>query len=48
MEKKRGIQWGLQDRHEDLDFADYICLLSQRYIDMEIKLAKLQRMQDSK
>jgi hypothetical protein len=44
MEKrKRGIQWGLQDRLEDLDFADDICLLSQRYRDMEIKLAKLQR-----
>jgi hypothetical protein len=44
MEKrKRGLQWGLQDRLEDLDFADDICLLSQRYRDMEIKLVKLQR-----
>jgi hypothetical protein len=44
MEKrKRGLQWGLQDRLEDLDFADGICLLSQRYRDMEIKLVKLQR-----
>jgi hypothetical protein len=42
MEKrKRGLQWGLQDRLEDLDFADDICLLSQRYRDMEIKLVKL-------
>jgi hypothetical protein len=41
--KKEGIQWGLQDSLEDLDFAYDICLLSQRYRDMEIKLVKLQR-----
>jgi hypothetical protein len=25
---KRGIQWGMKDRLEDLDFSDDICLLS--------------------
>ena len=23
---RRGITWGLQDRLEDLDYADYICM----------------------
>jgi hypothetical protein len=39
--RKRGIQWGMKDRLEDLDFADDICLLSQRYSDMEDKLIRL-------
>jgi hypothetical protein len=44
MEKrKKGIQWGLPDILEDLDFADDTCLLSQRYRDMETKLIKLQK-----
>jgi hypothetical protein len=30
--KKRGIQWGMISRLEDLDFADDICLLTQRLI----------------
>jgi hypothetical protein len=25
--RKKGIQWGMKDRLEDLDFADDICLL---------------------
>lgn len=40
--RKRGIQWGLRDRLEDLDFADDICLLSSRFSDMEGKLRGLQ------
>jgi hypothetical protein len=44
MEKRRrGLQCGLQDRLKDIDFEDDICLLSQRYRDMEIKLVKLLR-----
>jgi hypothetical protein len=40
--RKRGIEWGMKDRLEDLDFADDICLLSQRYSDMKDKLIRLQ------
>jgi hypothetical protein len=41
--RKKGIQWGMRDRLEDLDFADDICLLSQRYSDMKDKLIRLQQ-----
>ena len=36
-EEKRGIQWTLTERLEDLDFADDIVLLAQRHIDMQRK-----------
>lgn len=39
---KRGIHWGLNVTLEDRKFADDICLLSARFRDMEIKMAKLQ------
>ena len=28
-DKRQGIQWGLVNRLEDLDFADDLCLLSE-------------------
>jgi hypothetical protein len=34
---KRGIQWSMKERLEDLDYADDICLLAQRSSDMEEK-----------
>lgn len=40
--RRRGIQWGLRERLEDLDFADDICLLAQRYTDIQAKLHSLQ------
>ena len=36
-QNKRGIQWTLTERLEDLDFADDIVLLAQRHIDMQEK-----------
>jgi hypothetical protein len=33
----------MKDRLEDIDFADDICLLSERHIDMEDKLIRLQQ-----
>jgi hypothetical protein len=33
--RKRGIQWGMKERLEDLDYADDICLSAQRSGDME-------------
>jgi hypothetical protein len=33
----------MKDRLEDLDFADDICLLSQRHIDMKDRLIRLQQ-----
>jgi hypothetical protein len=29
--RKRGIQWSMKERREDLDCADDICLLAQRF-----------------
>jgi len=29
--RKRGIQWSMKERLEDLDYADGICLLAQRF-----------------
>jgi len=37
---KRGIQWSIKERLEDLDYAD-ICLLAQRFYNMEEKLKRL-------
>lgn len=39
--RRRGIQWGMQNRLEDLDFADDLCLLAQRHSDMREKLLAL-------
>jgi hypothetical protein len=39
-EQDKGIQWGLYDKLEDLDFAD-ICILAQSFKDMEAKLNDL-------
>ena len=33
--RKRGIQWSMKERLEDLDYADDICLLTQRFCDMK-------------
>jgi hypothetical protein len=39
--RKRGIQWSMKERLEDLDYADDICLLAQRFCDMDEKLKRL-------
>jgi hypothetical protein len=39
--RKRGIQWRMKERLEDLDYVDNICLLAQRFRDMEEKLTRL-------
>jgi hypothetical protein len=39
--KKRGIQWSMKERLEDLDHADDICLLAQRFYDMDEKPKRL-------
>ncbi|KAF6205810.1 hypothetical protein GE061_019984 [Apolygus lucorum] len=39
--RKRGIQWTLNERLEDLDFADDLCLISQRFTDLQAKLSAL-------
>jgi len=39
--RKRGIQWSMKERMEDLDYADDICLLAQRLCDMEEKPKRL-------
>jgi len=36
--RKRGIQWSMKERLEDLDYADDKCLLVQRFCDMEENL----------
>jgi len=41
--RKRGIQWSVKERLEDLDCADDICLLAQRFFDIEEKLKRLKR-----
>jgi hypothetical protein len=40
-EQKKGIQWGLHYKLQDLDFADDICILAQSFKDMEAKLNDL-------
>jgi hypothetical protein len=39
--RKRGIHWCMKERLEDVDYADDICLLGQRFCDMEEKLKRL-------
>ena len=40
-DRRRGIQWGLVNRLEDLDFADNLCMLSKSHGDMQTKLEDL-------
>ena len=44
---KREIQWSMKERLEDLDYADDICLLVQRFCDMEEKLKRLKEEAES-
>ena len=39
--RKREIQWSVKERVEDLDYADDICLLTQRFCDLQEKLKRL-------
>jgi len=39
--RKRRIQWSMKERLEDLDCADDICLVAQRFCDMDEKLKRL-------
>jgi len=41
--RKREIQWSMKERLEDLDYADDICLLAQRFCDTEEKLKRLKQ-----
>ncbi|XP_054279269.1 uncharacterized protein LOC128997656 [Macrosteles quadrilineatus] len=41
--RRRGVQWGLRERLDYLDFADDLCLIAQRYTDIQAKLSSLQR-----
>jgi hypothetical protein len=41
--RKTGIQWRMMERLEDLDFADDICLLVQRWSDIKTELKKLNK-----
>jgi hypothetical protein len=43
----RGIQWSMKERLEDLDYADDICLLAQRFCDVEEKLKRLKEEAES-
>jgi hypothetical protein len=45
--RKRGIQWCTKERLEDLDYAGDICLLTQRFCDMEEKLKRLKEEAES-
>jgi hypothetical protein len=40
--RRRGIQWSMKERLEDLDYVDDVCLLAQRFCDIEEKLKRLQ------
>ena len=40
--RKRGLQWRMIDGLQDLDFADDICLLAQRWSDIKSKLERLE------
>ena len=40
-DKKRGLQRSLMEQLEDIEYADDIALISQRHIDIEEKLLKL-------
>jgi len=41
-ERKRGIQWRMMERLENLDFADDICLLAQRSSNIKTNTEKLE------
>jgi hypothetical protein len=41
------VQWSMKERLEDLDYADDISLLSQRFCDMEEKLKRLKEEAES-
>jgi hypothetical protein len=41
-EKRGGINRGISEQLEDLDFADDICLLSHTFVDIKKKLRDLQ------
>jgi hypothetical protein len=41
-ERKKGIQWGLQERLEDSDSVNNIHILSQFYSNMHEKMFRLQ------
>ena len=45
--RKRGIQCSMNEALEDLDYADDICLLAQRFCDMEEKLKRLKEETES-
>jgi hypothetical protein len=45
--RKRGIQWSMKERLEDLDYVDGICLLVQRSSDREEKLKRLKEEAES-
>jgi hypothetical protein len=40
--RKRGMQWRMMERLNNVDFADDICLLAQRWCDIKTKLKKLE------
>ena len=40
---RRGIEWGIRERLEDLDFADDLYLLAQRFTGLQDKLNVLIR-----
>jgi hypothetical protein len=45
--RKRGIQWSMKERSEDLDYVDDMCLLAHRFCDMEEKLKRLKEEAES-
>ena len=45
--RKRRIQWSMKERLEDLDYTDDICLLAQRFCDVEEKLKGLKEEAES-
>jgi hypothetical protein len=45
--RKTGKQWSMKGRLEDLDYADDICLLAQRFCYMEEKLKRLKEEAES-
>ena len=40
-DRRRGIQWDLVNKLEDLDFADDLCLLSETHGNMQMKIEDL-------
>ena len=40
--RKRGTQWRMMERLDDVDFADDLRLLAQRWSDIKAKLKKLE------